>query len=92
MNHFESRLTHPCRPVKTATQRLIVFIASPIANEVEELVQVRFLFPPTLNSHFAHRPDNSQQVAKKLKKMQVNVDIVNFGETSSNTSKVFPSA
>ncbi len=35
------------------------------------------------------------QVAKKLKKMQVNVDIVNFGETSSNTAKVappFPSA
>jgi hypothetical protein len=27
-------------------------------------------------------------VAKKLKKMQVNVDVVNFGETSSNTSKV----
>jgi hypothetical protein len=30
------------------------------------------------------------QVAKKLKKMQVNVDIVNFGETSSNTAKVAP--
>lgn len=29
-----------------------------------------------------------RQVAKKLKKMQVNVDVVNFGETSSNTSKV----
>lgn len=54
------------RPVKTATQRIIVFIASPISNEVEELVQV----------------------AKKLKKMQVNVDVVNFGETSSNTSKL----
>jgi hypothetical protein len=28
------------------------------------------------------------QVAKKLKKMNVNVDVVNFGETSANTSKV----
>jgi 26S proteasome regulatory subunit N10 len=62
-------LTPRFRPVKQATQRLIVFIASPITNEVEELVQV----------------------AKKLKKMQVNVDIVNFGETSANTSKVFSS-
>jgi hypothetical protein len=30
------------------------------------------------------------QVAKKLKKMQVNVDVVNFGETSANTAKVVP--
>jgi hypothetical protein len=32
-----------CRPVKHATQRLIVFIASPITNEVEELVQVHLV-------------------------------------------------
>jgi hypothetical protein len=44
VNSFESRLTRHRRPVKTATQRLIVFIASPIANEVEELVQVRFAY------------------------------------------------
>jgi hypothetical protein len=37
-------------------------------------------------SHF--KPIPLYQVAKKLKKMQVNVDIVNFGETSTNTSKV----
>jgi hypothetical protein len=38
--------------VKGATQRLVVFIASPITNEVEELVQVRYLLISFLSGFY----------------------------------------
>jgi hypothetical protein len=38
--------------VKSATQRLVVFIASPITNEVEELVQVRYMLTLCLSGFY----------------------------------------
>lgn len=54
------------RQSKNHSQRIIVFVGSPILQSQKEIVNL----------------------AKRLKKIQVNVDVVNFGEEESNNEKL----